>query len=151
MSQIATTEPAIESSAARTSASEPIYTWRRFWRWLSVSWQHFFHGRMDARRPALVRILFSLLLLVYLAVLYPDLDTWYGVDGLVPAAGTVGEGAGCAASVAMHPSAPMRQAKPPGRFPGSSNFIVLVLRFARECHTAGRVRTRFFTAGSTDS
>lgn len=66
------------------SESEAIYTLRSFWRWLSTSWRHFFHGRIDARRPALVRITFALLMLIYLAVLYPDLDTWFGVDGLLP-------------------------------------------------------------------
>ncbi|WP_425614731.1 HTTM domain-containing protein [Anatilimnocola sp. NA78] len=55
------------------------------WSGFAAAWQRFFHGRIDARRPALVRIGFSLLMLVYLAVLYPDLDTWFGPHGLFPA------------------------------------------------------------------
>jgi uncharacterized membrane protein YphA (DoxX/SURF4 family) len=67
------------------SQSASGYSLQHFGRWLANSWQTFFHGPIDARRPALVRVLFALALLVYLAVLYPDLDTWYGVHGLVPA------------------------------------------------------------------
>jgi len=56
-----------------------------FWQHWSAAWQRFFFAPIDARRPALVRMGFAALMLVYLAVLYPDLGAWYGPHGLIPA------------------------------------------------------------------
>jgi hypothetical protein len=57
---------------------------RQCWRQLSTSWTLFLHAPIDARRFAIVRIGFAVLILIYLAVLYPDLETWYGPAGLYP-------------------------------------------------------------------
>jgi uncharacterized membrane protein YphA (DoxX/SURF4 family) len=54
------------------------------WQAFAAQWNRFFHGRIDARRMALVRISYALLMLVWLAILYPDLDIWFGPAGLVP-------------------------------------------------------------------
>ncbi|WP_254507806.1 HTTM domain-containing protein [Anatilimnocola floriformis] len=56
----------------------------QFWGKLSTSWTQFLNAPIDARRFALVRIGFALVILIYLAVLYPDLETWYGPTGLYP-------------------------------------------------------------------
>jgi uncharacterized membrane protein YphA (DoxX/SURF4 family) len=55
------------------------------WSGFVVAWNRFFHSRIDARRMAIVRISYALLMLVWLAILYPDLDTWFGPAGLEPA------------------------------------------------------------------
>lgn len=65
--------------------SEPALSIGSSWRALSSGWEQFFHARIDARRLALVRIGFAALMLVNFAMLYPDLDTWYGEQGLYPA------------------------------------------------------------------
>lgn len=64
--------------------SEPALSIGSFWRGLAAGWQRFFHARIDARRMALLRIGFALVMLVNFAILYPDLDTWYGEQGLYP-------------------------------------------------------------------
>lgn len=56
------------------------------WRCFAAGWNKFLHAPIDARRFALVRIGFALLLLIYMAVLFPDLENWYGPAGLYPAA-----------------------------------------------------------------
>jgi uncharacterized membrane protein YphA (DoxX/SURF4 family) len=66
---------------AALSQPTPTHPWHGF----SAGWNRFFHAPIDARRLALVRISYALLMLVYLAILYPDLDTWFGPAGLVPA------------------------------------------------------------------
>ena len=48
-------------------------------------WHAFFHAPSDARVCALVRITFAVLVLVNLAVLYPDLDHWFTAGGVLPA------------------------------------------------------------------
>jgi len=58
---------------------------RQFWRTLSTSWTVFLHAPIDVRRFAFVRIGYALLILIYLAILYPDLETWFGPTGLYPA------------------------------------------------------------------
>lgn len=50
-----------------------------------AGWNQFFYAPIDARRMALVRIGFALLILIYMAILYPDLSTWYGPQGLYSA------------------------------------------------------------------
>jgi len=50
------------------------------------AWQAFFHRPCDARVCAAIRILFATLVLVYFAVLYPDLNHWFTADGVLPAA-----------------------------------------------------------------
>lgn len=65
--------------------SEPAASIGGFWRGLATGWERFFHARIDARRLAVVRIGFALVMLMNFAILYPDLDTWYGEQGLYPA------------------------------------------------------------------
>lgn len=48
------------------------------------AWNRFFHGSCDARILAIVRIAAGVLLVAYWAVLYPDLTTWFGEEGLYP-------------------------------------------------------------------
>lgn len=51
---------------------------------LVAAWNGFFHADLDLRTCALVRIGYAALVLVWLTVLYPDLSTWYGADGILP-------------------------------------------------------------------
>ncbi|MEX2026767.1 MAG: HTTM domain-containing protein, partial [Pirellulaceae bacterium] len=51
---------------------------------LVAAWNGFFHADLDLRSCALIRIGYAALVLVWLAVLYPDLSTWYGPDGILP-------------------------------------------------------------------
>ncbi|MDX1947894.1 MAG: HTTM domain-containing protein [Pirellulaceae bacterium] len=53
---------------------------RRF----ASGWNEFFHAPQDTRVCALVRIAYALVLLVNLAVLYPDLALWFTDDGVLP-------------------------------------------------------------------
>lgn len=53
---------------------------------LAAWWHDFFHGPQDVRVCAAVRIAYAAVLLVNLAVLYPDLDLWYTDDGILTAA-----------------------------------------------------------------
>lgn len=55
------------------------------WHSFAAGWNKFLHAPIDARRFALVRIGFALLILIYMAVLYPDLENWYGPAGLYSA------------------------------------------------------------------
>jgi uncharacterized membrane protein YphA (DoxX/SURF4 family) len=64
--------------------SEPALSIANSWRVAAVVWQRFFHAPIDARRLALVRIGFAVVMLVNFSVLYPDLETWYGEQGLYP-------------------------------------------------------------------
>ena len=57
---------------------------RRFPSRLAAAWNDFFHGPLDRRVCAVVRIGFAALVLVWLAVLYPDLARWFGRDGVLP-------------------------------------------------------------------
>jgi uncharacterized membrane protein YphA (DoxX/SURF4 family) len=50
-----------------------------------AGWNQFFYAPIDARRMAFIRIGFAVLVLIYMAILYPDLSTWYGPQGLYPA------------------------------------------------------------------
>lgn len=50
-----------------------------------AGWNQFFFAPIDARRMAFIRIGFAVLILIYMAILYPDLSTWYGPQGLYPA------------------------------------------------------------------
>ncbi len=70
--------------AARTSNAGGVSLWQ-CWRSFTAGWNRFLHAPIDARRFALVRIGFALLILIYMAVLYPDLEHWYGPTGLYPA------------------------------------------------------------------
>jgi len=56
------------------------------WRSLARGWHEFFHAPRDTRVCAIVRIAFAALVLVHWAVLYPDLELWYGENGVLPAA-----------------------------------------------------------------
>lgn len=52
---------------------------------LSRCWNDFFHRPTDTRVCAAIRIAFGLLVLVNLAVLYPDLDRWFTDQGVLTA------------------------------------------------------------------
>src|SRR5262249_18004293 len=47
-------------------------------------WEAFFHAPCDGRVLAAIRIVYCFLVLIHLAVLYPDLDRWYGETGVLP-------------------------------------------------------------------
>src|SRR3954468_18452031 len=51
---------------------------------LARGWQAFFHEPCDARVCAAVRVMYAVLVLIDLAVLYPDLDRWFGEQGVLP-------------------------------------------------------------------
>ena len=51
-----------------------------------AAWNGFFHAEADLRACAVVRIGYAALVLVWLAVLYPDLSTWYSEQGVLPLA-----------------------------------------------------------------
>ena len=52
---------------------------------LARCWNDFFHQPTDTRICAAIRIAFSLLVLINLAVLYPDLDWWFTDKGVLKA------------------------------------------------------------------
>jgi hypothetical protein len=54
------------------------------WQVVSRQWHAFFHQPCDARICAALRVVFSLLVLIHLAVLYPDLDLWFTDQGVLP-------------------------------------------------------------------
>src|SRR6185436_1448568 len=47
-------------------------------------WDEFFHQPGDGRVCAAVRIFYAVLVLIHLAVLYPDLDRWFTDGGVLP-------------------------------------------------------------------
>ena len=51
---------------------------------LARGWHRFFHAPCDARICAAVRIGYATLVLIHLAVLYPDLDVWFTQQGVLP-------------------------------------------------------------------
>jgi Vitamin K-dependent gamma-carboxylase len=51
---------------------------------LARGWHEFFHQSCDARVCAAIRIAYALLVLIHLAVLYPDLDLWFTEQGVLP-------------------------------------------------------------------
>src|SRR6185369_17025186 len=53
-------------------------------RGLADGWHEFFHAPRDARICAAIRIAYATLVLIHLAVLYPDLDLWFTEGGLLP-------------------------------------------------------------------
>ena len=56
------------------------------WRSLARGWHEFFHQPLDTRVCAMIRIAYSAVVLIHWAVLYPDLELWYGERGVLPAA-----------------------------------------------------------------
>ena len=46
-------------------------------------WNSFFHEPCDARIPAAIRIVYATIVLIHLAVLYPDLDRWFTANGVL--------------------------------------------------------------------
>lgn len=51
-----------------------------------AAWNDFFFRPVDLRVCALIRIAYAALVLVWLAVLYPDLTQWYSEAGTIPLA-----------------------------------------------------------------
>jgi Vitamin K-dependent gamma-carboxylase len=51
---------------------------------IARGWTEFFHQPCDARVCAAIRIVYATLVLIHLAVLYPDLDLWFTAGGLLP-------------------------------------------------------------------
>jgi uncharacterized membrane protein YphA (DoxX/SURF4 family) len=49
------------------------------------AWDEFFFAPQDLRTCALIRMGYAALVLIWLAVLWPDLSRWYAADGLLPA------------------------------------------------------------------
>ena len=54
------------------------------WQSLGRGWHAFFHEPQDTRVCAMVRIAYASLVLVHWAVLFPDLDLWFGESGVLP-------------------------------------------------------------------
>jgi len=52
-------------------------------------WQSFFHQPCDARVCAAIRIGYAAIVLMHLAVLYPDLDLWFTDNGVLPLEGAL--------------------------------------------------------------
>lgn len=57
---------------------------RNAWRQVVLGWHRFFYAPLDIRVSAAVRMGFAVLMLVNLAVLYPDLALWFTDDGILP-------------------------------------------------------------------
>lgn len=57
---------------------------RTICRSLASGWQQFFHAPCDARVCALVRMAFATVVLLDLAILYPDLNLWFTDSGVLP-------------------------------------------------------------------
>ncbi|HEX5105370.1 MAG TPA: HTTM domain-containing protein [Pirellulaceae bacterium] len=74
------------SSASITDAATGPAPWRLrgACRTLAGGWQTFFHAPCDARVAAAVRIAFAMVMLLGLAILYPDLDLWFTDAGVLP-------------------------------------------------------------------
>src|SRR5439155_23278940 len=53
-------------------------------RGLTRGWHRFFHEPCDARIPAAIRIVYAAIVLIHLAVLYPDLELWFTASGVLP-------------------------------------------------------------------
>jgi vitamin K-dependent gamma-carboxylase-like protein len=51
---------------------------------LARGWQAFFHAPCDARICAAIRIGYAAVILIHLAVLYPNLDLWFTDAGVLP-------------------------------------------------------------------
>jgi hypothetical protein len=51
---------------------------------LAAAWNGFFHVPLDLRVCALVRISYAALVLIWLAILYPDLAAWFSEEGVLP-------------------------------------------------------------------
>lgn len=64
--------------------SAPPWSLKTTLRALAEGWNAFFHDPIDARVCAAVRIIFGALMLIHLAVLYPDLDLWFSEAGVLP-------------------------------------------------------------------
>lgn len=64
--------------------TQPPYSLAAAWARASRIWHEFFHGAVDARTGALVRIAYSAVLLVNIVAWYPDLATWFGERGVLP-------------------------------------------------------------------
>jgi hypothetical protein len=47
-------------------------------------WEQFFHQPCDGRVCAAVRMGYAAIVLIHLAVLYPDLDLWFTESGVLP-------------------------------------------------------------------
>ncbi len=48
------------------------------------AWDEFFFAPRDLRIVAVIRIAYAALLLLWLAILWPDLQKWYAADGVLP-------------------------------------------------------------------
>lgn len=64
--------------------SVPPYDLPRTIRGLTNAWQRFFWEPIDPRPCAWIRIGFAVLVLINLAVWYPDLTQWFGARGVLP-------------------------------------------------------------------
>lgn len=54
------------------------------WRQLAAGWNAIFHQPADGRICAALRMVFAAIVLVHLAVLYPDLERWFTAEGVLP-------------------------------------------------------------------
>ena len=54
------------------------------WRSAANGWNAFFHRPADGRVCAAIRVVYAGLVLIHLAVLYPDLVRWFTAEGVLP-------------------------------------------------------------------
>jgi hypothetical protein len=59
---------------------------RKLVRSLARGWMEFFHAPCDARVCAVVRMAFAIVVLLDLAILYPDLELWFADSGVLTSA-----------------------------------------------------------------
>src|SRR6266436_6203031 len=69
---------------APAEPTPPLWSLRATAAALARGWHAFFHQPCDARVCAAVRIGYAFVVLVHLAVLYPDLDLWFTDAGVLP-------------------------------------------------------------------
>src|SRR5437868_1594721 len=75
---------AAEVGAAHPSMNTAPWSLKTTLGALTRGWQRFFHEPCDARIPAAIRIVYAAIVLIHLAVLYPDLDMWFTASGVLP-------------------------------------------------------------------
>lgn len=84
----ATSDPELAPQPAEPAppkAQSAGWSLRAVLRAVANCWNEFFHGPQDTRICAAIRIAFAALVLVNLAVLYPDLELWFTDDGVLKA------------------------------------------------------------------
>lgn len=61
-----------------------VWSWKDAWPVVGGAWNRFFHEPADARQVVLVRVFYAAVLLVNALCLGPNLEAWFGPDGVFP-------------------------------------------------------------------